>query len=104
MALYLAACSTLFARRWIVVELPWMSSSVVPVEDCVIACVPGFLVLNDHEPVYDYWPLRKGLHRSRLGPDSCVHLRPTTAWVPRASAAIASAMEPPESPCLLPAL
>ena len=112
MALYLAACSTLFARRWIVVELPWMSSSVVPDEGCVIACVPGFLVLNDHEPVYDYWPLselRKGLHRSRLEPDasqpdSCVHLRPTTAWVPHASAAIASAMEPPESPCLLPAL
>ena len=104
MALYLAACSTLFARRWIVVELPWMSSSVVPAEGCVIACVPGFLVLNDHEPVYDYWPLRKGLHRSRLGSDSYVHLRPTAAWVPRASAAITSAMEPPESPCLLPAL
>ena len=107
MALYLAACSTLFARRWIVVELPWMSSSVVPAEGCVIACVPGFLVLNDHEPVYDYWPLselRKGLHRSRLEPDSCVHLRPTTAWVPHASAATASAMEPLESHCLLPAL
>ena len=102
MALYLAACSTLFARRWIVVELPWMSSSVVPDEGCVIACVPGFLVLNDHEPAYDYWPLRKGLNRSRLGTDSYVRLlrlRPTTAWVPRASAAISLAlvMEPPES-------
>ena len=92
-----------------------MSSSVVPAdrgyviaadEGFGIASVPGFLVLNDHEPVYDYWLLRKGLHRSRLGPDSCVHLRPTTAWVPRASAAIASAlvMEPPESLCLLTAL
>ena len=90
-----------------------MSSSVVPAdrgcviaadEGCVIACVPGFLVLNDHEPVYDYWPLRKGLYRSRLGSDSFVHLRPTTAGVPRALAAMASAMEPAESPCLLPAL
>ena len=105
MALYLAACSTLFAQQWIVVELPWMISSVVPAEGCVIAYVPGFLVLNDHEPVYDYWPLRKGLHRLRLGTDSYVRLRlrPTTAWVPHASAAIASAlvMEPV---CLLPAL
>ena len=113
MALGLAACSPLFARQWLAVELRLMSSSVVPADrGCVIAAdegfgiasVPGFLVLNDHEPVYDYWPLRKGLHRSRLGSDSCVHLRPTTVWDPRASAAIASVMEPPESLCLLPAL
>ena len=88
-------------------ELPLMSSSAFPAdpaEGCVIADAPGFPALKDHEPVYDCWPLRKGLHRSRLGPDSYVHLRPTTAWVPHASAAIASAlvMEPPES--LLPAL
>ena len=89
-----------------------MSSSVVPVEGFGIACgdldllFPGFLVRNDHEPVFDYWPMiaQKGLHCYRLGPDSFVHLRPMTAWVPHASAAIASAlvMKPPES--LLPAL
>ena len=93
-----------------------MSSSVVPADrGCAIAAdegfgiafVPGLLVLNDHEPGYDYWPLMKGLHRSRLGTGSYVRhlrLRPTTAWVPRASAAIASAlvMEPPC--CLPPAL
>ena len=113
MALVLAACSLLFARQWIAVELQLKSFSFVPADrGCVIAAdegfgiafVPGLLVLNDHEPVCDYWPLTKGLHRSRLGSDSCVHLRPTTAWVPRASAAIASVMEPPESLCLLPAL
>ena len=90
-------------------ELPWMSSSAFPAdpaEGCVIAYAPGFPALKDHEPVYDCWPLRKGLHRSFLGPDNSVHLRPTTAWVPHASAAIASAlvMEPPESLCPLPAL
>ena len=88
-------------------ELPWMSSSAFPAdpaEGCVIAYALGFPALKDHEPVYDCWPLRKGLHRSRLEPDSCVHLRPTTAWVPHASAAIASAMELLESHCLLPAL
>ena len=92
-----------------------MSSSVVPADrGCVIAAdegfgiafVPGRLVLNDHEPGYDYWPLMKGLNRSRLGTDSYVRLRlrPMTAWVPRASAAITSAlvMEPPC--CLPPAL
>ena len=112
MALGLAACSPLFARQWIAVELRLMSSSVVPAVGFGIACgdldlrVPGFLVRNDHEPVFDYWPMtaRKGLYRSLLGPDSCVHLRPTTAGVPLASAAIALAMELPESPCLLPAL
>ena len=110
MALGLAAYSPLFARRWIAVELRLMSSSVVPADrGCVIAAdegfgiasVPGFLVLNDHEPEYDCWPLMKGLHHSRLGSDS---LCPMTAWVPRASAAIASVMVPPESLCLLPAL
>ena len=95
------------AWQWILLELPLMSSSAFPAdpaEGCVIADAPGFPALKDHEPVYDCWPLRKGLHRSRLGPDSYVHLRPTTAWVPRASAAIASALVMPESPCLLPAL
>ena len=92
-----------------------MSSSVVPADrGCVIAAdegfgiafVPGLLVRIDHGPVFDYWPMtaRKGLYRSLLGPDSCVLLRPTTAWVPRALAAIASAKELPECPCLLPAL
>ena len=96
-------------------ELPLMSSSVVPADrGCVIAAdegfgiafVPGPRVLNDHEPEFDCWPLtaRKGFYRLLLGPDSCVHLRPMTAGVPRAAAAIASAMKLPESPCLLPAL
>ena len=110
MALGLAAYSPLFARRWIAVELRLMSSSVVPADrGCVIAAdegfgiafVPGLLVLNAHEPEYGCWPLMKGLHHSRLGSDS---LCPMTPWVPRASAAIASVMVPPESLCLLPAL
>ena len=90
-----------------------MSSSVVPADrGCVIAAdegfgiafVPGLLVLNAHEPVCGLRrcvPLMKGLHHSRLGSDS---LCPMIAWVPRASAAIASVMVPPESLCLLPAL
>ena len=86
-------------------ELRLMSSSAAdPAEGCVIVDALGFPALKDHEPVYDCWPWRKGLHRSFLGPDSFVHLRPTTAWVPHDSAATASAlvMEPPES--LLPAI
>ena len=110
MALVLAACSLLFARQWIAVELQLKSFSFVPADrGCVIAAdegfgiafVPGLLVLNAHEPEYGCWPLMKGLHHSRLGSDS---LCPMTAWVPRASAAIASVMVPPESLCLLPAL
>ena len=69
-----------------------------------IAVVPGLRVLTDHEPECDCWrcrPMMKGSHHSRLESDN---LFPMTTGVPRALAAIASVMELPESPFLLPAL
>ena len=96
----MAAC----AWQWILLELMLMSSSAADAaEGCVIVDTLGFPALNDHEPEYDCWPWMKGLHRSRLGPDSSVHLRPMTVWVPLDSAAASAlVMEPPES--LLPAI
>ena len=109
MALGLAACSPLFARQWIAVELRLMSSSVVPADrGCVIAAdegfgiasVPGLRVLNAHEPEYGLRrcvPLMKGSHHSRLESDN---LCPMTIEVSRALAAAALVMELPKSPCL----
>ena len=82
MALVLAACSLLFARQWIAVELRLMSSSVVPADrGCVIAADEGFgtvsfpvpRVLSAPEPVFGLCrcvPLMKGSHHSRLEPDN----------------------------------
>ena len=111
MALVLAACSLLFARQWIAVELQLLSSSVVPADrGCVIAAdegygiVPVLRVRNAPEPVCGLRrcvPLMKGSYPLRLESDN---LCPMTTGVPRALAAIASVMVPPESLCLLPAL
>ena len=74
MALGLAACSPLFARQWIAVELQLMNSSGVPASadrGCAIAADEGFGIVsvpvlrvrNAHEPVYGFRrcvPLMKG--------------------------------------------
>ena len=109
MALGLAACSPLFARQWIAVELRLMSSSVVPADrGCVIAADEGFgivsvpvlRVLNAPEPVCGLRrcvPLMKGSYRSRRESDI---LCPMPIEVSRALAATALVMASPESPCL----
>ena len=109
MALCLAACSPLFARRWIVVELPLMSSSVVPaVRGCVIAADEGFetvcspvpRVLSAPEPVCGLRrcvPLMKGSCHSRLESDTLCQM---AIEVSPAVAATALVMASPESPCL----
>ena len=109
MALGLVACSPLFARQWIAVELRLMSSSVVPADrGCVIAAdegfgiafVPGLLVLNAHEPVCGLRrcvPLMKGSCHSRLESDTLCQM---AIEVSLALAATALVMAFPESPCL----
>ena len=109
MALGLAACSPLFARQWIAVELQLMSSSVVPADrGCAIAADEGFGIVsvpvlrvqNAHEPVCGLRrcvPLMKGSYHSRLESDI---LCPMPIEVLRAVAATALVMASPESPCL----
>ena len=116
MALGLAACSPLFARQWIAVELQLMSSSVVRSradrgcaiaadEGCGIVPVPVLRVRIVHEPVCGLRrcvPQRKGLHHLRLASGSLcpMALAEEAIEVSYVVAATALLLASPESPCL----